>query len=83
LVLFQPFAFAAVRAGGEHQGLGQGEPRDLRLVVTRLIPELAVHMDNVVCADAKQRIAYEDVIERLGVALEDVRVSLVRGQGSR
>src|SRR6185295_14142833 len=68
------------RAGGEHQGLRKREPRDLRLVVTCLVPELAVHMYDVGVRYTEQRIADQDVIERLGVPLEDVRVSLVRGQ---
>ena len=57
------------------------QPRDLRVVVGLLVGELGVDVHRVVLRERQQqRRRHEDVVERLRVALEHVRVALVRRQ---
>ena len=73
---------AGVRATGvDRRRRIELDADDLRVVIAGLIGELGVDVHAVVHErPARQRRARLDVIERLRVALEDVRVPLVRGQ---
>src|SRR5262245_16682730 len=56
------------------------EPRHLRIMVTGLLPELSVDVHHVVAAwdqRAHEPWADQQVIEILGVALEDVAIALI------
>src|SRR6266700_1616239 len=67
---------------GEVEQRAQGDPHDLRVVVAGLGGELRVHVDRVVGERLReQRVAQQDVVERLRVALEVVGVALVLRQG--
>src|SRR5665811_966475 len=79
-----------VRSGWSADATSDGEPHDLRIVVGVLVIELGVGVHDVVVEslvlvavrNACERLAEQDLVEHLAVALEDVGVALLLRQGA-
>src|SRR5690606_7090760 len=65
---------------GAVRAAARGEPQDLRVVVADLVVELGVDPRDLVLGGAGGGSADQDVVERLGVAVEHVVVPLLGGQ---
>src|SRR5665647_2956577 len=75
----------SVRSGWSADATTDGEPHDLGVVVGVLVIELGVGVHDVVherlvVMTARQRLAEQDLVEHLAVALEDVGVALLLRQ---